>query len=209
MKLYYSAGSCSTSCHITLEESGLKYEAIEVDWDNANDPNIALVNKLNPLGTLPILITDDGKQIDQNIAIHTFIADKASDKNLLPASGRAGERAATMNWLGFVNSDLHKSIGGMFSISAISEDKKIQETVRKYMIDNAYKYIEYLDQKLEGKDYMMGKAFTVADAYAFVVLGWTQWLNVPITQFKNIQTYMARIAARPAVQRVLKAEGLI
>ena len=48
MKLYYSAGSCSTSCHITLEESGLKYEAVEVDWDNASDPNIALVTKLNP-----------------------------------------------------------------------------------------------------------------------------------------------------------------
>jgi glutathione S-transferase len=51
MKLYYSAGSCSTSCHITLEESGLKYEAIEIDWDNASDPNLALTAKLNPLGT--------------------------------------------------------------------------------------------------------------------------------------------------------------
>src|SRR3954464_7385082 len=87
MKLYYSAGSCSTSCHITLEESGLKYEAIEVDWDNKSDPNISVVTKLNPLGTLPILVTDDGNQLDQNLAIHTYIADLAPDKKLLPKVG--------------------------------------------------------------------------------------------------------------------------
>src|SRR4051812_37233775 len=87
MKLYYSAGSCSTSCHITLEESGLKYEAIPIDWDNASDPNVAVVTKLNPLGTLPVFITDEGKQLDQNIAIHTYVADKAAGKNLLPLVG--------------------------------------------------------------------------------------------------------------------------
>src|SRR4051812_34401540 len=112
MKLYYSAGSCSTSCHITLEESGLKYDAIEVDFDNASDPNVALVSKLNALGTLPILITDDGKQLDQNLAIHTYIADKAPGKNLLPAEGTY-ERAEALNWLSFVCSDLHKGIGAL------------------------------------------------------------------------------------------------
>jgi glutathione S-transferase len=121
MKLYYSAGSCSTSCHISLEEAGLKYEAIEVDWDNSSDPNVALVTKLNPLGTLPVLITDDGKQLDQNAAIHTYIADLAPQKNLLPAQGTF-ERAQAMNWLSFVTTDLHKSIGGLFSVAAISDD---------------------------------------------------------------------------------------
>ena len=72
MKLYYSAGSCSTSCHITLEESGLKYETVAIDFDNASDPNIAVSEKLNGLGTLPILVTDDGKQLDQNLAIHVL-----------------------------------------------------------------------------------------------------------------------------------------
>src|ERR1700721_599576 len=101
MKLYYSAGSCSTSCHITLEESGLKYEAIEVDWDNASDANIPAGSKLNPLGTLPILITDDGKQLDQNLAIHAYVAELATGKGLLPQSGTV-ERAEALNWLSFV-----------------------------------------------------------------------------------------------------------
>jgi len=208
MKLYYSAGSCSTSCHITLQESGLKYEAIEVDWDNAKDPNVELVSRLNPLGTLPILITDEGKQLDQNLAIHTYIADKATNKNLLPPAGSV-ERAEALNWLSFVATDLHKSIGALFGLPRISEDKAVQATVRKYMVDSANGYLTYLDSKLAGKDYLMGRTFTPADAYAFVVLGWTKWLEIPLTSYTHIQSYQARVAARPAVAQVLKDEGLL
>lgn len=207
MKLYYSAGSCSTSCHIVLEESGLKYEAIEVDWDNASDANAALVSKLNPLGTLPILITDDGKQLDQNLAIHTYVADKAPEKKLLPPHGTY-ERAEAMNWLSFVASDLHKGIGALFGLPYISKDKAVLEVVRKSMLEKANEYIAYTDAKLAGKEYLAGKSFTPADAYAFVVLGWTKYLEIPLAPYKNIQSYMARVAARPAVANVLKAEGL-
>src|SRR5437870_2124852 len=103
MKLYYSAGSCSTSCHISLEESGLKHEAIGIDWDNQSDPNIALVTKLNPLGTLPVMVVENGKTLTQNIAIHTYVADLAPHSNLLPPSGTF-ERAEAMQWLSFVAS---------------------------------------------------------------------------------------------------------
>ena len=207
MKLYYSAGSCSTSCHIVLEESGLKYEAIEVDWDNESDPNIALVAKLNPLGTLPILVTDEGRQLDQNIAIHTYIADKAPGKNLLPPAGTP-ERADALNWMSFVASDLHKSIGGLFSLAAISDDKAVQAAVRKFMVGRTNTCLKYMDEKLAGKDYLLGKNFSPADAYAFVVLGWTKWLEIPLAPYANLGGYLARIAARPAVAKVLTEEGL-
>jgi glutathione S-transferase len=207
MKLYYSAGSCSTSCHITLEESGLKYEAIKVDFDNASDPNVALVAKLNGLGTLPILITDDGKQLDQNAAIHTYVADLSASKNLLPAAGTF-ERAEALNWLSFVSTDLHKGIGALFGVSYASEDKTVQEAMRKYLLTNANSYLKYMDEKLAGREFLNGKSFSVADAYAFVVTGWTKWLEIPLTPYKNIESYMTRVAARPAVAKVLKAEGL-
>jgi glutathione S-transferase len=207
MKLYFSAGSCSTSCHIVLEESGLPYEAVEVDFDNASDPNVALVAKLNPLGTLPILITDEGKQLDQNLAIHTYVADRAAGKNLLPPVGTL-ERAETMNWMSFVATDLHKGVGALFGVSRISEDKAIQAAARTYLLQIAQGYLAYLDSKLAGKDYLMGKTFTPADAYAFVVTGWTKWLEIPLTPYANIPAYLARIAARPAVAKVLKDEGL-
>lgn len=207
MKLYYSAGSCSTSCHIVLEESGLKYEAVEVDWDNAADPNVALATKLNPLGTLPILITDEGKQLDQNLAIHTYVSDKAPDKKLLPPVGTY-ERSEAMNWLSFVAADLHKAVGALFSVSGMSPDKAVQDGIRKYLLAKANDHLSYMNSKLAGKDYFMGKTFTPADAYAFVVVGWTQWLEVPLTSYPHIQAFMTRVASRPAVAKVLKTEGL-
>ena len=207
MKLYYSAGSCSTSCHITLEESGLKYEAIEVDWDNPSDPNVALVGKLNPLGTLPIFLTEEGKQLDQNIGIHTYLADRAPDKKLLPPVGTI-ERAEAMNWLSFIAADLHRAIGAFFYIESISPDKAVQDAVRKYQLGKANAHLSYLNDKLTGKEFLLGKQFSVADAYAFIVLGWTKWLEIPLTPYKNLQTYMTRAAARPAVAKVLKEEGL-
>src|SRR5688500_17498396 len=104
MKLLYSAGSCSTSCHISLEESGLKYQAVGVDWDDPSDPNVQEVVKMNPLGTLPVMVTENGKILSQNIAIHTLVADLAPKSQLLPPAG-SFERAEAMNWLSFVASD--------------------------------------------------------------------------------------------------------
>jgi glutathione S-transferase len=207
MKLYYSAGACSTSCHIILEESGLKYEAIEIDWDNKTDPNIPIVTQLNPLGTLPIFITKEGKQLDQNLAILTYIADQVPNMNLLPVHGSI-ERAEAFNWLSFVCSDLQKSIGALFSVSAISADPVVQATVKKYMTSKATGYLQYLDSKLAGKDYLMGKTFTIADAYAFVVVGWTKWLEIPLTPYSNLDNYIMRIGKRPAVAKVIKDEEL-
>jgi glutathione S-transferase len=207
MKLYYSAGSCSTSCHITLEESGLKYEAIEVDFDNTSDPNVALVQKLNALGTLPILITDDGKQLDQNLSIHTYVADLAPSKNLLPPTG-SFERAEAMNWLSFVAADLHKSVGGLFQLAAYEDDKTVQAAVRKNILPRANETLKYLDNRLTGRNYIMGNQFTAPDAYAFVVASWTKYLDVSLSPYPNIQAYMSRIADRPAVAKVIQVEGL-
>lgn len=206
MKLYYSAGSCSTSCHITLEESGLPYEAVKIDWDNAKDPNIAVVEKLNPLGTLPILITEEGHQLDQNLAIHTYVAEKSS-RHLLPVANTI-ERAQAMNWLSFVASDLHKSIGGLFSLDEMTADSKAKSEVRNFIVQRSNGYIQHMETHLEGREYLMGTDFTPADAYAFVVLGWTKWMDIPLAPYKNVEKYMKRISERPAVAKVLKVEGL-
>lgn len=208
MKLYYSAGSCSTSCHISLEESGLKYEAIQVDWDNTSDPNVALVTKLNPLGTLPVAVLGSDRVLDQNIAIHTYVADQASERGLLPKAGTV-ERAEAMNWLSFVASDLHKSFSPLFGVKSFSSDPKVQSEFRKWAETNVNQYLTHLDKRLAGRDYILGKNFSVIDAYCFVVTGWTQWLEISIAPYSNIQSYLKRVSERPAVQKVLKEEGLL
>jgi glutathione S-transferase len=185
----------------------LKYEAIEIDWDKTSDPNLALVTKLNKMGTLPILITDDGKQLDQNIAIQVYAADLAPGKKLLPPAGTL-ERAQAMNWLSFVAADLHKSVGSLFGLPYISKDEAVLEPVRKFMVSRATDAIAYLEEKLAGREYLMGKDFTPADGYAWVVLGWTKYLEIPLTPYSNIQAFMTRVAKRPAVAKVIQEEGL-
>src|SRR3954466_11510372 len=106
------------------------------------------------------------------------------------------------------STDRYTRIGALFSVKGISPDTKIQDAARAYMTITANEYLAYMDQKLAVGGYFMGKQFTAADAYAFVVTGWTQWLEIPLTPYKNVQTYRTRIAARPAVAKVLKEEGL-
>jgi glutathione S-transferase len=208
MKLYYSAGSCSTSCHITLEESGLPYQAVQVDWDNPSDPHLAEAMRLNPLGTLPVFVADKNTVLAQNLAIHTYVAEKAPTKNLLPPAGTC-ERAEAMNWLSFVASDLHKSFSPLFGLESISSDKQVQQSVRTWAVGGVKEYLSFLDTHLAGRDYLMGKAFTVADAYAFVVVNWTNWLGIPLGEYKNLRAYLARVSERPAVQKVCREEGLL
>lgn len=193
---------------MSLELSGLKYEAIEIDWDNTNDPNIELVSKLNPLGTLPVLVTENGKVLNQNVAIHTYIAELAPESKVLPPVGTF-ERATAMNWLAFVNSDLHKGIGGLFSTQAVSKDAAVQEAYRNFVIKNANGYLNYMNTELEGRSFLNGSELCAADAYAYVVTGWTEWLEIPLAPYPNVIAYRKRVSAHPAVNKVLKAEGLI
>lgn len=206
MKLYYSPGACSTSCHISLEESGFTAEAIALDWDNPE--HVSLIKKLNPLDTLPIMVLDSGKVLNQNIAIHSYIAERAAGKNLFPKSGTE-EHAEAMGWLSFVAADLHKSFSVVFGAPYVSSDAKIHAEVRKFGVNGVDGYLKYLNENLTGKDYILGKNFSVIDSYAFVVLGWTKFLEIPTKAYSNIEAYMARVASRPAVQKVLKTEGLI
>jgi glutathione S-transferase len=206
MKLYYSPGSCSMSCHIALEEAGLNYTPVEVDWEKHNAASEEL-ERLNPQGAVPVLVTDQGKALTQNLAILEYIADSKPSSHLLPEAG-TWERAEAMRWLSFVASDLHKSFSPFFALESMTSSEPAQAEVRKWAIDNMKGYCKTIDAQLAGKDYLTGKTFTAADAYLFVVAGWSKWVEVSLEEFKNLSAFMSRVYQRPAVQKVLKMEGL-
>jgi glutathione S-transferase len=207
MKLYYSAGSCSMSCHIGLEESGLDYEAVKVDWGKA-DGHLQELESLNPLGVVPVLVTNDGKTLTQNAAILEVIADRKPESGLLPAVG-TWERAETLAWLSFVASDLHKSYSPLFGLQSISSQETTQGEVREWAMKNVHQHLAHVDARLAGREYLMGSTFTIADAYLFTVLGWSKWVGVKMDDYRNLAAYIDRVYQRPAVQSVLRAEGLL
>ena len=201
MKLYYSPGACSLSPHITLIESGLAFEPVLASTKTHQLQDGTDYYGINPKGYVPLLELDDGQRLSEGPAIVQYIADQVPAKKLAPAAGTM-ERYRVQEWLNFITSELHKGIGGIFNPAMPEEAKAL---MRAKALDR----LKYVDAQLEEKDYLMGAAFTVPDAYLFTVTNWTKFTGIDISGLKNLGAFMARMAARPAVQQALKAEGLL
>jgi len=198
MKLYFSPGACSLSPHITLLEAGVPHELVKVDLRAKKLENGDDYLKVNPKGQVPALALDNGELVTEVPVIVQMIADKVGDKNLAPARDSA-ERYKLLEWLGYVGSELHKNIGPLFS-PALIEDAK------PFFRDRAMSKLKYIDAHLAGREYLMGKQFTVADSYLFTMLTWADRLKFDLSGLPNLLAYKARVAARPKVQEALARE---
>jgi glutathione S-transferase len=201
MKLYYSPGACSLAPHIVLRESGLAFEPVLASTKTHQLADGTDYYTISPKGYVPLLELDSGERLSEGPAIVQFIADQVPAKNLAPANGTMA-RYRTQEWLNFITSELHKGIGGLFN-PAMPEDAKA------LMRTKGLARLKWVDEQLEGKHYLMGEHFNVADAYLFTVSNWTKHVGIDISGLSNLGAFMARMAARPAVQEALKAEGLI
>jgi len=198
MKLYYSPGACSQAPHIALREAGVSFEAIKVDLKTKRTESGEDYRAINPKGAVPALGLDDGSVLTENAAILQYIGEqKAGD--LLPATGM--KRYRLLEWLNYIATELHKGFGPLWN-PATPDDYK--ETTRKVLAGK----FDYLQAQLGDQPYLTGEQFTVADAYAFVILGWTRIHGIDLSRWPGLVAYVGRIAERPAVRATLEAEGL-
>jgi glutathione S-transferase len=200
MKLYYSPGACSLSPHIALLEAGLPYDLVKVDVRAKKLESGDDYLNVNPKGQVPALALDSGELVTEGPVIVQMIADRAADKKLAPARDSA-ERYKFLEWLNFTTTELHKNFSPLFQ-PAIPDD------VKTFFKDRLLGKFKYVDSQLAGRDYLMGKQFTVADGYLFVMLAWADRVKLDLSGLSNIAAYKARIAARPKVQEALTKEGL-
>jgi len=201
MKLYYAPGACSLAPHIALREAGLPFDLVKVNLANKTTDVGDDFFAVNPKGSVPTMKLDDSQVLTEAAVIQQYIADKAPAKKLAAALGTP-ERYRLQEWLNYIASEVHKGIGQLFN-PAMPDDYK--DAVKKGL---AAKQFAYLDKKLAGREYLMGD-FTVADGYLFTVLNWTNFHKIDLSAFPNIMAYMKRVAARPAVQAAMSAEGLL
>ena len=201
MKLYYSPGACSLSPHIVLHEAGLPFTPVLASTKSHKLQDGTDYYTINPKGYVPLLELDDGQRLSEGPAIVQWIADQVPAKKLAPAAGTM-ERYRLQEWLNFLTSELHKSYSPLFN-PAMPEEAK---AIFRQRLRGRYEYIE---QQLEGRDYLMGADFSVADAYLFTVTRWAGFAGVSLDGLPRVAAYMARVQARPAVQAALKAEGLL
>lgn len=201
MKLYYSAGACSLAAHIALEEAGLKYEAISAPTKTKQLPDGSDYRQVNPLGYVPYLVLDDGQALRECAIICQYVADQAPAKALIPPCGSMARYQLQM-WMHFIATELHKGFSPLFNPAMPDEAKKIS-------LARLQDRLKFVDGELAGKTYLMGTDFTVADGYLFTVTNWAKPMAIDLSPYPNLLAWRERVAARPAVQAAMKAEGLI
>lgn len=201
MKLFYSPGACSLSPHIVLNELDLPYTVEKVDLKTHTTASGADFYTLNAKGYVPALQLDNGEVLTEGPAIIQYLAEHKPQANLLPPAGTL-ERARVQEWLNFIGTELHKTLATLFNPSISPEAKgKTIETFGKRL--------GFVDKALQGKDYLTGNAFSVADAYLFTIVNWAPMLKIDLSPWPTVVQFQKRVANRPAVQKTLKAEGLI
>jgi glutathione S-transferase len=200
MKLYYSPGACSLSPHIVLREAGIAFEPVLASTKSHKLQDGTDYYSINPLGYVPMLELDDGARLREGPAIVQYIADQAPTKNLAPANGTL-QRYRLQEWLTFIGTEIHKTFSPLFNPALTDEAKQ----VFRDKLASRYKWV---DGQLNGREYLLGDNFSVADAYFFTVTRWTKPMNIDISGFPNVLAHHQRVEQRPAVQEALKAEGL-
>jgi glutathione S-transferase len=200
-KLYYSPGACSLSPHIALREAGLPFDLVLADLKKHQLTDGSDYYAINAKGSVPVLELNDGQRLTEGPAIVQYIADQAPASKLAPAAGSM-ERYRLMEWLNFITTELHKGFSPLFNPAMPEEAKALSRA-------KLGERFAWVDQQLVGKSYLMGETFTVADGYLFTVANWGKHVGVDISALQNMGAFMGRVAARPAVQAALKAEGLI
>lgn len=200
MKLYYTPGACSLAPHIVAREAGLPVNLVKVDLSKSVTESGESYRAINPKGYVPAITLQDGALLTEAAAIIQYLADQKPAANLAPANGTT-ERYRLIEWLTFISSEIHKGFGPLWN-PATPDDVKAAAK------DRLATRFAYLDLTLAKQPFLMGETFTIADAYLFTVVNWTNFHAIDISSFKNLSAFMARVAERPKVQEALIAEGL-
>ena len=201
MKLYFSPGACSLASHIALLEAGLDVTLEQVDLRARRTAGGQDFTTINAKGYVPALEMKDGNVLTEGPAILQFVADLAPDRQLAPANGTL-ERYRLIEWLNFISAELHKNFSPLFRPTSTDDMKEAART-------NLRTRLGWIAGQLDGKDFLTGAQFTVADAYLFTVLGWSGKVGFDLAPWPVLGAFVQRVAARPAVQQAMRAEGLI
>lgn len=201
MKLYYAPGACSMAVNIALHEIGYKFDMVKVDLRQHKTENGEDYYQINPKGYVPALGLDNGEVLTEDAVLLQYVADQKPDSGLAPKAGTM-ERYRLMEWLNFISSEVHKTLGTLFNprIPAEWKEERIALFGRR---------CDYIVQMLGDRPFLMGERYTVADAYLFTILGWANYFKLDMGQWPRLKEYADRIATRPAVKEAMRAEGLI
>ena len=201
MKLYFSPGACSLSPHIVANETGIPLTLVKVDTKTKTIARDGDFWEINPKGYVPALELDDGQVLTEGPAIVQYLADLVPAAGLAPANG-SFERVRLQETLNYLTSEIHKSYSPLFKddVLPVVREERLEYLKRRYAL---------IEKQLEGRNYLFGDRFTVADAYLFTLTRWARAVKLDLSGFANLEAFQKRVGSRKAVLAALRAEGLI
>jgi glutathione S-transferase len=199
--LYFSPGACALGPQITLRELALSFDLKRVNLKEHKLEDGSDYYAVNPKGAVPALKLPNGELLTEGAVLYQYLSDQRPDAGLLPATGTMA-RYRALEWLNYIASEVHKSLGAFFS-------PIYDEATREKMRELFRKKLAYLDAHFAKHNFLLGDQFQVVDAYLFNVLNWTKPAQIDLTPYANVTAFHARVMARPSVQEAMKAEGLM
>lgn len=203
MKLYVIPGTCAVVPHTALEWTGADYELELLDHDSSKSEEYL---KINPQGAVPAIVDGD-TIITQNIATQVYIDANYPDANIFGKNETPAEKGKFMQWLAFVNADLHKAFAPIFGPDGFIEDASAQEKLKSKAKENIAHLLRLPNEQLGKHDYLTGTK-TTADIYLYVTLTWAKKFEIDLSKYSNLNAFVKRIEEDKGLTAVLEQQGL-
>lgn len=202
LKFYMTPGSCSTGIHILLEECGLVFEAHLVNL-LAGDNHKQDYLELNPKGSIPTLVREDGSSLTDFLSIAWWLAKTYPRRKLLPAN-LEGELRALEAMSYAVNTIHGHGFTRIFTTENYSPNQSEHERIHAEGRNIINKGFALLSRELEGKEYFC-EQFSIADAAIFYVEFWAERIGIELPP--ACKAHFHTMLKRPAVRQVMMEEG--
>ncbi len=205
MKLYYAKGTISIAVAIALEEAGLAYAPVKVDFATAEqtrEPYLAL----NPKGRVPTLVTDSGTVLTETGALLDYVAALVPEAGLLP---KTAEDAAHMRGvMYYLASTMHVAHAHKMRGTRWADQPDSHADMAAKVPQTMATCAAYVEANCLRGDFVLGDALSIADPYLFIVCNWLSGDGVEVGDYPAVAGFLARMEARDSVKAV-RAKGML
>jgi glutathione S-transferase len=200
LTFYFAPMSTATVSQLVIEELGIPCERVQLNIQNKDTKKPEFL-KVNPNGKVPCLV-HDGTSIWESAAITIYLGEQfGTDKKLWPAAGpKRGEAMKWVVWTNVTLADAVYRVGRNTGtwVPADQQNAKVAELAAKEIQD----LLGILDHALDGKQYLLGNDYTLADAHVNSFLDWLRHQKMDFSAHKHLNAWGERCSARPAYKKV-------
>ncbi|MBY6066535.1 glutathione S-transferase family protein [Leisingera aquaemixtae] len=204
MQLYYAPNTISVAVAIALEEAGIEYEAVKIDFA-AKEQTGAAYAQINPKGRVPALAVEGGI-LTETGALLEYIADMAPEASLRPQDPVVLARMREVMF--YLASTMHVNHAHKLRGARWAKERSSWKDMQKMVPQTMTASCEHISQFGLRGPFVLGEDVSLADCYLYVVCTWLKGDGVKVADFPKIQNFMTAMEQRESV-RAVYAKGML